>query len=322
MGDLDLVDRLYDAFVATLNGQNAVEARRLAHTLKLAPSRDIPWSRVFGHNVTLGAPALVAEGMPELPAETVRFAVLAHMLAVIEAFAVDRIEDEKIEGTPQLEEMLVELRHRRDAALRSVCGSELALSHGYSHEDKTMRHAIASERRLFSAGGSATMRTYELMSLGKHAVGFPAPMALAWAANWNTRQRRVLRRLMSSVWLGLQMHDDVVDWEDDMERGGAWAVALMRATRDRIRPEDRPTDGPSPRKAVLDSGILRVMLSRARWHFRASAARANVLGAKRFAAWAAQREERLAALVDGEARCAGYAVRAHALAAWASEVLA
>jgi hypothetical protein len=63
------------------------------------------------------------------------------------------------------------------------------------------------------------------------------------------------------------------------------------------------------------------MLRRARRYMRAAAARARVLGATKVAKWAAARAERLALLASAEAQSAGYAVRVHALSAWATEVL-
>src|SRR5215472_10164501 len=152
MRELELVDNLYDAFVRTLDVRNAEAARGLAHTLGLAPSPEIPWSQVFGHEVSLAAPALVAESMPRLSGETVRAAVLAHMFSVIEAFATDRIEDGQVGATPELRELLPLLRRSRDVALRTVCGPELARSMGYEPEDRTMRHAINSERELLASG--------------------------------------------------------------------------------------------------------------------------------------------------------------------------
>jgi hypothetical protein len=118
------------------------------------------------------------------------------------------------------------------------------------------------------------------------------------------------------VWLGLQLADDVVDWEDDVQRGGAWAVCLMRGhAPSTLRGKD------SIRSQVLQSGILAVMLKRALTHMRAARRRATALGAHRLASWAGGQESRLEGLTAAETKSAGYAVRAHALAAWANEVL-
>ena len=49
---------------------------------------------------------------------------------------------------------------------------------------------------------------------------------------------------------------------------------------------------------------------------------ATTLDAHRLSAWALAQERKLETLVAAETRSPGYAVRAHALAAWAGEVLA
>jgi hypothetical protein len=54
---------------------------------------------------------------------------------------------------------------------------------------------------------------------------------------------------------------------------------------------------------------------------RSAAFRARALGAWRLAHWANERAERLATLAAAESRSAGYAIRVHALSAWAAEVL-
>jgi hypothetical protein len=64
------------------------------------------------------------------------------------------------------------------------------------------------------------------------------------------------------------------------------------------------------------------MLARALIHFRTARRLAAALGAHRLAAWTRLLESRMTLLVAAEARSPGYAVRAHALAAWAGEVLA
>jgi hypothetical protein len=189
----------------------------------------------------------------------------------------------------------------------------------FAAADQKTLYAIACEHGLLRQGTGASFETYEMVSLGKQSVGFPASLALAHAAGWDERRRAVLHRALASVWLGLQMNDDVVDWEDDFGRGGAWAVALALGT---------PTEHAEAatevavRRRVFTSRVLERMLSRAQWHFHAVRLRAHVLGAPTLAAWAGEREGKVAQLYAGEQRSAGYAVRAHALAAWAGEVLA
>jgi hypothetical protein len=71
----------------------------------------------------------------------------------------------------------------------------------------------------------------------------------------------------------------------------------------------------------LQSGILAVMLKRSLAHMRAARRRATALGAHLLASWAGRQESRLETLARAETKSAGYAVREHALAAWAIEVL-
>jgi hypothetical protein len=315
-----LVDSAYSAFVRSLSEPLMPAARRLAHTLGLAPPL-VPWSEVFGHEVTLAAPALFAEGMPNGSPQKTRDAVLAHMLAVIEAFGTDRIEDKQVRPSPELEAVLSEARRHRNLATARVYDDPHAVDTDFGTADRVTMAGIRRERVILASGAAADFHTYERISLAKQAVGFPASLALARAAGWGARRRALLAATLASIWLGLQMSDDVVDWEDDLDRGGAWAIALMRDVRARQPRGDRVTETPI-HVPLYRSGVLARMMSRSAWHFRAAARRARLLGAVRLSAWAGAQAERVGAMALAEAAHGGYAVRAHALAAWAREVLA
>jgi hypothetical protein len=321
MNPLELVDELYAAFVDTLYGPLVDGARDLAYTLGLAPARGIPWSRVFSHPVTLAAPALLHDAMPHVGMRVMRDAILAHTLAVLEAFGTDRVEDGQVQPTPELMALLGQMRRARDRALRRVAPDVRDTAVDFAAADQRTLYAIACEHGLLRQGSGVSFVAYEMVSLGKQSVGFPATMALAHAAGWDERTRTTLRRALASIWLGLQMNDDVVDWEDDFTRGGAWAVALAMGVPTRDERDDK-TGKASLRQRVFASRVLEEMLRRARWHFHALRKRAQILGANELASWAADREERLTELYAAERSSAGYAVRAHALAAWAGEVLA
>jgi hypothetical protein len=320
MSLFDLIDELYEEFATGLGNELAEHARDLPRALRLAPVAGIPWSRVFSHEVTLGAPALFAEAMPSASRAIVRVAVKAHMLAVIHAFGTDRVEDGQVLPTVGLLGVLHEARLERDRAIRSlgVAGRDVDASRA----DREMIEAISAERALLTGAWPADLRTYERVSLAKQSAGFVASAALARAAGWNPRQRRSVSRTLESVALALQMHDDVVDWEDDESRGGSWVVALVRGSAAVPWAGGLKGRGASLRSDVLRSGTQRRLLDRARQHMRATRLRALALGAHGLAAWARGREERLAQLVAAESASAGYAGRVHALSAWAAEVLA
>jgi hypothetical protein len=320
MNILELVDDLYEAFADRIGEPLSDSARDLPRALRLAPQA-VPWSRVFSHEVTLGAPALIAEAMPHVNPAVVRDAVLAHALAVIDTFGTDRIEDEQIEGTPAVFAVLGQARRERDRAMVRLVRGAIPAGSDFRDADALTIRAIRRERAMLLSARPVDFETYETASLDKQFVGVVASVALARAAGWDERRCRAVRTTLENVWLGLQLSDDVVDWEDDLQRGGAWAVCLMRdmAQASSRRPV---AHGESIRSQVLMSGVLHVMLVRARAHMRAARRRATALGARRLAAWAGAQEKRLDSLVTAEARSAGYAVRAHALAAWANEVLA
>jgi hypothetical protein len=153
-------------------------------------------------------------------------------------------------------------------------------------------------------------------------------MALAQASGWDERRRRSLARLLDAVWLGLQLHDDVLDWQDDLARGGAWATLLAASSLVPANAplasgrRDAPTVPVSVRGLVHASGILVRMLSASARRFRAARRRAAALGAHRLAAWAREREAVTSDLARREAESPGYTQRAHALSAWAKTVLA
>jgi hypothetical protein len=321
MNILELVDDLYEAFADRIGEPLSDSARDLPRALGLAPQA-VPWSRVFSHEVTLGAPALVAEAMPHLNGTIVRDAVLAHALAVIDTFGTDRIEDEQIESTPAVFAVLGQARRERDRAMVRLVRGVVPVGNDFRAADALTIRAIRRERAMLLSARPVNFETYERASLDKQFVGVVASVALARTAGWDDRRCRAVRAMLENVWLGLQFSDDVVDWEDDLQRGGAWAVCLMRDMAQAPSSRRAAAHGESIRSQVLTSGVLHVMLSRSRAHMRAARRRATSLGARRLAAWAGAQEKRLDSLATAEAGSAGYAVRAHALAAWANEVLA
>jgi hypothetical protein len=317
----DLVDELYEAFADRIGDPLSESARDLPRALRLAPE-PVPWSQVFSHAVTLGAPALFAEAMPNVERAHVRDAVLAHLLAVIDAFGTDRLEDEQIEASPVVFAVLGQARRERDRALARVVGKGAKGADDFRAADVATIQAIRRERAALLSGRPVDMKSYEEAALAKQGVGIIASVSLARAARWNEKRCRAVQATLESVSLGLQMYDDVVDWEDDLQRGGAWAVCLMRGMDASPFPNNRAALGTPIRLQVLQSGVLKTMLARARDHMKAARRRAQALGALELASWAAGQESRLRNLETNEASHAGYAVRASALAAWAREVLA
>ena len=317
----ELVDEMYKAFVDGLGEPLAEHARDFPRALRLAPRPNCPWSEVFSHEVTLGAPALLAEGM-DLPPDRVRDGVLAHSLAVIDAFGTDGIEDDQVAPSPSCSPSWAAHRRERDRAVARIFGGPPLPDCDFATADAWSTRAIRRERALLLAKTPVDLEAYEHASLGKQCPGLFASVALARVAGWDDRRCRAVRATLESISLALQMYDDVVDWEDNLSRGGSWTVCLMKGTRQHGTSKDPPTEKQRVREQILQSGVLFTMLSRARLHMRAARRRALALGAERLASWAFSKESRFETLCAAEARNAGYTVRAHALSAWAGEVLA
>jgi hypothetical protein len=205
--------------------------------------------------------------------------------------------------------------------MERVCRGVVPRDLDFAAADAATIRAIRRERSLLLSATAVDLESYERVSLEKQSVGWLASAALARAAGCDERRRRAIGATLKSVALALQTYDDVVDWEDDLERTGSWTVCLLRSISPATMARDPRGETARARAVVLKSGVLLTMLERAAQHMRSARRRATALRADRLAAWAASREARFEALAAAEKRSAGYAVRAHALAAWAGEVL-
>jgi hypothetical protein len=306
----ELIDDLYEGFVDRIGSPLATSARDLPRVLRLAPTAR-PWSQVFSHEVTLGAPALFAESMVGVPSALTRDAVLAHLLAVIDSFGTARIEDERIDASPHVFAVLSHARSERDRAMMRLFSRTPLADTDFRAADAMTIRAVRRERSMRRSTYPVDFDLYESTLLDKRCSGVLASAALARIAGLGVRRCRAVRATLESISLSLQIYDDVVDWEADLQRGGAWAMCLMRGTMPAPYSGKHATRGASARSEVLASGVLEAMLTRARMHMRSASRRAWALRAQRLATWAADQEVRLGALVTAEADGAGFAVRAH-----------
>jgi hypothetical protein len=313
------IDAVWTAFCGTLPLDLQREAKALAVKVGLAPLAGVPWSNIFKNEVTLAAPALFATAMPQATEPMVTAATTAHMLAVIDAFATDRMLDHQATGGPQMSRLLEHVRRERDRAIGELTGSEVS---PYRDAEYGALCAINTERILLQHGVALSLADYSYLSLAKQAVAFPASLALARAAGWNPRQERAIESTLRGIVLGLQFHDDAADWEDDWKKGGAWAVSLSRGlgVQDSASLHTKPSIK-SIRALVHQSGALAIMMTMARWRYHMAARLAGMVRADRLSSWAREQEATVADLAKRESDSAGYVVRAHQLSGWAMEVL-
>jgi hypothetical protein len=313
------IDALWAAFCDTLPTESRDDAPKLVAWLGLAPAAGVPWSKVFKHEVTLAAPSLFADAMPNASPAIVRLAVMAHLLGIVEAFTTDRISDAQALDTRQIQRLLMELRATRDRAVEAL--NPLVPS-AFPDAERRAHAAMTTERLLLQDHTPLSFADYHCLSLAKQAAAFPATLALAEAAGWGERRRRVVARVLEGIVMGLQLYDDVVDWEEDWRGGAAWAACLSRGQSLATWPAEHTSELGAVRTHLRCTGVLASMLNRGSRHFRNAARLAAVLGTKRLAAWSKTQERRLAELALHEHESCGYAVRARHLRAWASEVLA
>jgi hypothetical protein len=306
----ELVDDLYEAFADRVGTPLSISARDLPRALRLSPV-SIPWSQVFSHEVTLGAPAVFAESMT-VSSACVRDAVMAHLLAVIDAHATARIEDERIVAAPGIIAVLGHVRSERDRAMQRLFSRTPLIGTDFRAADAMTIRAVRRERSMLNSGHPVDFDLYESTLLEKLCSNVIASVSLARIAGLGPRRCRAIRATLESVILGLHLYDDVVGWEQSAESGGAWATCLMRGVAMPPHSGKHATRGSSARTEMLGSGVLERMLVRACTHMRSARRRAVALRARRLASWATHQEAHLQTLVAAEADSAGYAVRAHA----------
>jgi hypothetical protein len=312
------IDALYAGFCSTLPAELRAIAQELPFRLGLCPLRDVPWSSVFSHQVTLAAPVLVGEALPQSGRAAIRQATLSHLLAVIHAFTVDRLVDGQTAAAADLEALAGKLAHGRDAALAALIGPRAV--DAYRSAENVMRLAIAEEHNVLDEGGPVSLERYLDVALGKQRVGFVASVALTEQAV-GIELAELVERLLAAAALGLKLEDDVVDWQEDFARRGAWALCLARGLRTGVPMKDRSTE-PNPIVSLVHrSGVLACMMHASARQMTLSSQLASRIGARRLAAWAEERASRAAQLAIREEKSPGFTLRARRLAPWAAEVL-
>jgi hypothetical protein len=305
-----ITDRLYASLCNNLPESLRAVAFELPFRLKLAPAPDVPWSRVFKHELTLGAPEVLWAATPGFDAALLEAAVLAHMLAVIEAFGTDRVEDGQVAADADLLAVLEQLRSARDRAFHAL-GGDVAVDL-VQRAGRTTLCAIARERTLLAAAAPVGFDVYRSVSAEKQAIGLAASLAFGIASGLSSQRLDLIGELLLGVCLGLQHYDDVLDWEDDAERGGAWAIRLSSCERNRQTGRD----------ALLASRVLGHMLGFAVEAYSRAQSAGEQLGMSAMSAWLGARTLEARELRDGEMQYPGYVGRRLKLAPWALQVLA
>jgi hypothetical protein len=314
---LTLVDEIYETFARSLPPTLARAAGALASTLKLVPDsvggdRAVAWSAVFKHEIVLAAPALFAEAVPDVPSRVVREAVRAHLLGVLHAFAVDRVQDGEARASASTLALTDALRDARDRALGLVIdGAPKANTpRGFPDDDTT--EAVLAEQACLARAEATDFAVYLDLSRRKQGAAAPASAALALAAGWPPAEVMQVHELFEALALGLQMYDDAVDWPKDLTQGRAWAASLLGVAR-------LPPAEASAR--IRQGDVLFRLVDGGREQFARGEALARAMQATSIAEWASERRQALTRVAREEQRSPGYAAREQELGGWLHEVL-
>ena len=198
-----------------------------------------------------------------MPSAVVRDATLAHMLAVVEAFGTDRLEDEQVECRPPgvAGACWAELRRERDRAMvRPLRRPRLPADADFV-APPTRVTTGAIQRRAGDAAAPAPAGRHRVATRERRsassASGCRPVVALARAAGWDARRCRAVRATLDAVCarppaprrrrrLGGRSR----------AAAGRGPSACSRASVARASAGDRAADGTSIRLKCSDSGVL------------------------------------------------------------------
>lgn len=306
-----LFDRLYASFSAELPPPLAAAAGRLPAALGLAPIEGLKLSEVFSQPITLGAPELLAKGL-SVEGHVLEQATLVHVLSVLQAFAIDRMEDGQARVDNDVARLLDVMATRRDVLCVELgCASDVACR----AEAETYR-AIAMERRVFAVGGPAGPELYENVSRRKQALGLIGTVALCTAAATPAGLRDKLGGAMEDAATALQLEDDVLDWEEDFARSQSWLVRLADTALSSPTPSHTLAEA---RTRLAAAGTIGWALDGASELYARCAAVFGEVGSASLDEWANDRRASTRAAAAEERANPGYCQRRRALRNWARD---
>ncbi|MCY1009560.1 hypothetical protein OV079_29145 [Nannocystis pusilla] len=295
------IDRTYARFVRELPADLAAIAHDLPHRLGLTPNPGTPWSRVFNNGAVLGLPMLLFADPSRMPPEIARTAAAAHLFAIIGAFAHDRIDDGQVVVGLRERAIIDRLDRARDAALAPLRALAPSFIRDFAWAERMTSESVAEERATAAGQEPATLERYLAVAWKKQGLAFPAALAAA-AAGLPAEAQLLVEAVVAGAALGLQYRDDVVDWEDDLVHGFAWAPAVFASAA------TAPASAATLAARLHASGGLVRMLGMSSAAFGSAANAAAALGAEALATWAREQAELTAELARREAASPGFAV--------------
>ena len=179
--------------------------------------------------------------------------------------------------------------------------------------------AIRAERAMLLSARPVDLVEYESASLDKQCAGILASVALARAAGWTERRCRAVRATLE---IGVARPPNRRRRRRlGRRRPAGWRVGRL-LDEGAGHAFQHPGQGVHPRPGAPVGRPGCHAPARLRAHARGASSRRRARGPPTGLLGRSSKKTVLEGLAAAETRSAGYAVRAHALAAWASEVLA
>lgn len=303
------------------------------------------WPDQVRADVFFGAPAMLAEVVPEAPVALAEAATFAHFLAAFELALLERIDDRRARASAESGALLTVARHLRHDALAAVLRESPRSARrtrnddGLGADDPTLADAmtyrsVAQERDRFGAGVRVGIADFEALTLSKLAILFPPTVAMARALGLERQKRALAHRTLRALLLADRLHEEAVTWERRHAAGRSWAVLLAEAGGARARdarvkearaergtPRDQASnDLTRARSRVHRADVVPRMLERAARRYHAARLRLRCFGPERLSLFAKNREAYLQEAARAERANPGFVVRANALAGWAEHV--
>lgn len=248
---------------------------------------------MFHNPITRTLPGAVAEAFPTVTPVHLRRLGLAHVLCLALAFLDDRLNDDDVAFSRDLNLLKRSMEAEMQARLSEVVGTHA----GYwrAARQALRDYAVAHVREAADwRGGRAeddSHARYARAAAGKLAPARLSALAVAILGGASTSVQTRITRAVDECVIGLQYVDDVDDWEEDYRRGRPTYFVRRHLTAHEWRRRERvPVAELRSRVHLSDTGVE--FLQRASHHFGRCATLLDGLPMPTLRTWAArQRDE-------------------------------
>jgi hypothetical protein len=259
---------------------------------------------VFHNPITRTLPGAVAEAFPSVTPAHLRRLGLAHVLCLALAFIDDRLNDDHVGFSRELNLLRRSMEAEVQARLSEVVGAHA----GYwrAARQALRDYAVAHVREAAGwrdGGADDSHARYAREAAGKLAPARLSALAVAILGGASTSIQTRLARVVDQCAIALQYVDDVGDWEDDYRSGRPTYFVRRHLSAAELRQRQPRLPVAELRSRVRLSNASGEFLQRASHHFGRCEALLDGLPMPTLRTWAAsQRDEwaRRARVIHGD----------------------